>query len=266
MAAIIIPVSSPNAFAFDYLSPLIALHTSHFSIHTNHPTNPSSSALQEHRSKLLVAAVLILSLCFTSILLVGLAKLYHYYYQPAHQHQHTALPSPNTDRDTLSSRGSASLVAQEFLQLEPASESGAGLEGHYGSVKSATPRQPRGILKQSRTLESLTYCANSSLTLYSNPALEPQCSPLRLQDPEAMLERQVVVSTLERQALGSPIHNWQQSPDPPGFPFSEPQASPRQFSEPQHQPRGCRRVSQTSLLCSMREGSGKVQENRGEGR
>merc|ERR1711974_118765 len=190
------------------------------------------------------------------------------YYQPAQQHQHSTLPSPNTDRDTLSSRGSASLAAQEFLQLEPASEAGAGLEGHYGSVrsvKSSTPRQPRGILKQSRTSESLTYCANSSLTLYSNPALEPQCSPLRLQDPEAMLERQVVVSTLAsstlERPLGSPIHNWQQPAHPSGFP-SEPQASPRLLSEPL-QARGCRRVSQTSLLCSMREPPGKLQEREG---
>ena len=195
----------------------------------------------------MVAAALILSLCCVSLLLVGLAKLYHYY-QPAH-HQHTALASPNNtgDRDTLSSRGSAS--AHEFLQLEPASEAGAGVEGHYG--RSLSARQPRGILKQSRTSESLTYCtASSSLTLYSNPALEPQCSPLRLQDPE----RQQVVSTLasgtlERQALGSPMHNWQ--PTDPGFP-GDPQASPRLLSDP-HQQRGCGRVSQTSLLCSSRE-------------
>ena len=227
-------------------------------------------SLQEHRSKLLLAAVLILSLCCLSLLMVGLAKLYHYY-QPSYNHQHTTLTSPNNtgDRDTLSSRGSAS--QHEFLQLEPASETGGsgGLEGQYGSVrsvKSTTPRQPRGILKQSRTSESLTYCANSSLTLYSNPALEPQCSPLRLQDPEVMLDRQVVSTlasgTLERPVVGSPMHNWQAA-DPSGFPPSEPhQGSPRLLLSDPQESRGCRRVSQTSLLC-LREPSGlKEREGR----
>ena len=201
----------------------------------------------------MVAAVLILSLCCISLLLVGLAKLYHYY-QPAHQH--TALADPNAD--TLSSRGSASLAGHEFLQLEPSSESGPSLEGQYGRVvKSVTPR--RGILKQSRTSENLSYCANSSLTLYSNPALEPHGSPLRLQDPETMIERQMVstlaTATLER-SLGSSKHNWQAE----DF-LSEAQGSLRLLSDPQ-EPGGCQRVSQTSLLC-LRESEGlKEREGR----
>ena len=200
-----------------------------------------------------MAAVLILSLCCLSLLTVGLAKLYHYY-QPAHQH--TALADPNAD--TLSSRGSASLAGHEFLQLEPSSESGPSLEGQYGRVvKSVTPR--RGILKQSRTSENLSYCANSSLTLYSNPALEPHGSPLRLQDPETMIERQMVstlaTATLER-SLGSSKHNWQAE----DF-LSEAQGSLRLLSDPQ-EPGGCQRVSQTSLLC-LRESEGlKEREGR----
>ena len=205
-----------------------------------------------------MAAVLILSLSCLSLLTVGLAKLYHYY-QPAHQH--TALASPNADLDTLSSRGSASLAGHEFLQLEPSSESGPSLEGQYGRVvKSVTPR--RGILKQSRTSENLSYCANSSLTLYSNPALEPHGSPLRLQDPETMIERQMVstlaTATLER-SLGSSKHNWQAA-DSADF-LSEAQGSLRLLSDPQ-EPGGCQRVSQTSLLC-LRESEGlKEREGR----
>ena len=205
-----------------------------------------------------MAAVLILSPSCLSLLTVGLAKLYHYY-QPAHQH--TALASPNADLDTLSSRGSASLAGHEFLQLEPSSESGPSLEGQYGRVvKSVTPR--RGILKQSRTSENLSYCANSSLTLYSNPALEPHGSPLRLQDPETMIERQMVstlaTATLER-SLGSSKHNWQAA-DSSDF-LSEAQGSVRLLSDPQEQG-GCQRVSQTSLLC-LRESEGlKEREGR----
>ena len=275
MCAKIVPFCSSPAFAFDCLLPLITSNTSH-------------SVLQEHRSKLLMVAILITALCCSSLLLVGLAKVYHYY-RPAVQHQHAAITN---DMDTLSSRGS--LAAQEFLQLEPSSEYRAGLEGHYGSVrsvKSVTPRPPRGILKQSRTSENLATCSNS-LTLYSNPALEPQCSPLRLQDPAAMRERQQAVSTLasgtlerraalgtierqtalgtlerraalgtiERQAaLGSPMHNWQPT-DPSGFP-SDPTGSPGLLSKAQQQGRGCERVSQTSLLCSsLREASSWVEQ------
>ena len=207
-----------------------------------------------------MAAVLILSFCCLSLLTVGLAKLYHYY-QPAHQH--TALADPNADLDTLSSRGSASLAGHEFLQLEPSSEPGPSLEGHYGRVvKSVTPRQPRGILKQSRTSENLSYCASSSLTLYSNPALEPHGSPLRLQDPETMIERQMVstlaTATLER-SLGSSKQNWQAA-DSSDF-LSEAQGSLRLLSDPQ-EPGGCQRVSQTSLLC-LRESEGlKEREGR----
>ena len=245
MYAKIVPFCSSPAFAFDCLLPLITSNTSH-------------SVLQEHRSKLLMAAILIIALCCTSLLLVGLAKVYHYY-RPAVQHQHAAITN---DMDTLSSRGS--LAAQEFLQLEPSSEYRAGLEGHYGSVrsvKSVTPRPPRGILKQSRTSENLATCSNS-LTLYSNPAVEGQCSPLRLKDP-LLLERQVVDTlagdnTLER-PLGSPMHSWQamrRQNESPCFPSESP-GSPRLLSKPE-EPRGCQRDPETSLLCLRDAEEGSV--------
>ena len=139
----------------------------------------------------MLVATLILTLCLTSLVVVLLAKLYHYYQSP----HHSPLSSHHTgtDLDNLSSLGS---LGQEFMQLDPATEV---QEGQYGTVSRSTPRPPRGILKQSRTQESLT--------LYSNPALEehssPEIRPVRLQEPgcEDGLQRLEMVGKLGLERL-----------------------------------------------------------------
>ena len=76
--------------------------------------------LQEHRSKLHLAASLSLSICLVSLLGFLLAKLYTSTTAPApHSPLSPALSSHSTSHLANNTFSSLDSLAQEFLQLEP---------------------------------------------------------------------------------------------------------------------------------------------------